>query len=570
MGELGSGSLEAGDGPDIVDIEPRRHVLTSDTERVLSRLHSEVHDLLPAEPKRGPASAALWWWLSWAIPGLGMFTEAYFLFAIGNIEPLLEIIYPNCWGKEEPADCDWNVVKNVSTIEITGIVAGMLIISFFADWIGRKKGSRLCTSIMLVGAILLTAAGGSATAYLTLLCLGLWIFGFGVGGEYPLAASSAAERAEGSAENRAKRGQTIALVFTQQGWGNFSNTLVILILLACVGATGRQPTADESTVILHVQFAVGLAIILGLLVYRFTKLEESKVWEAERRGVDQELKDEGDDGKDSAKLYSVVLKRNWPRLLETSFAWFLNDFVFYGNKLFQSRFIEIMSGPDAPLFTNISWTLLNSGIGLAGYFMSAFMIDRRWYGRFWIQANGFLMLGVIFLVCAIWYDWLVSEQLQLFQFLYFFSTFWGQFGPNATTYVVPGEVFPTDVRAFFHGISAATGKLGAIAASQVFASASITTIFYVSSGCGFFGVLFTWLLLPDTTGLDLGELDRLNRYLLAGKVSKYHGEAANPLYLSIFERILGYGKAYDPVLDEEQKCLQRADILAKSSRQGSA
>jgi len=62
----------------------------------------------------------------------------------------------------------------------------------------------------------------------------------------------------------------------------------------------------------------------------------------------------------------------------------------------------------------------------------------------------------------------------------------------------------------------------------------------------------------------------LNRYLLAGKVSKYHGEAANPLYLSIFERILGYGKAYDPVLDEEQKCLQRADILAKSSRQGSA
>ena len=552
-----------GNAPPVdIDME-RRVVFSSDTERVLSRLHSEVHDLIPEEPKRGPFATALWWWMSWAVPGLGMFTEAYFLFAIGNIEPLLAIIYPSCWGDDQPADCNTNVVKNVSTIEICGIVAGMLIISFFADWIGRKKGSRMCTSIMAVGGILLTAADGSAAAYLTLLCVGLSIFGFGVGGEYPIAASSAAERAEGSAENRAKRGQTIALVFTQQGWGNFSNTLVILILLACFGATGRQPTADESSTILHVQFAVGLAIILGLLVYRFTKLEESKVWEAERRGVDQELKDEGEEGR-GTKLYSVVLRRNWTRLFETCFAWFLNDFVFYGNKLFQSRFIAIMSGPDAPLFTTISWTLLNSAIGLVGYFTSAFMIDRRWYGRFWIQANGFLMLGVIFLVCAIWFDWLVSNQLGLFQFLYFFSTFWGQFGPNATTYVVPGEVFPTDVRAFFHGISAAVGKLGAIAASQVFSSASITTIFYVSSGCGFFGVLFTWLLLPDTTGLDLGELDRLNRYLLAGRVKDYHGEAINPMYLSTLERLMGYGKAYDPELDEEQKRLQHEDILRKT------
>lgn len=384
-----------GNAPPVdIDME-RRVVFSSDTERVLSRLHSEVHDLIPEEPKRGPFATALWWWMSWAVPGLGMFTEAYFLFAIGNIEPLLAIIYPSCWGDDQPADCNTNVVKNVSTIEICGIVAGMLIISFFADWIGRKKGSRMCTSIMAVGGILLTAADGSAAAYLTLLCVGLSIFGFGVGGEYPIAASSAAERAEGSAENRAKRGQTIALVFTQQGWGNFSNTLVILILLACFGATGRQPTADESSTILHVQFAVGLAIILGLLVYRFTKLEESKVWEAERRGVDQELKDEGEEGR-GTKLYSVVLRRNWTRLFETCFAWFLNDFVFYGNKLFQSRFIAIMSGPDAPLFTTISWTLLNSAIGLVGYFTSAFMIDRRWYGRFWIQANGFLMLAVIF------------------------------------------------------------------------------------------------------------------------------------------------------------------------------
>jgi hypothetical protein len=37
-------------------------------------------------------------------------------------------------------------------------------------------------------------------------------------------------------------------------------------------------------------------------------------------------------------------------------------------------------------------------------------------------------------------------------------------GPNATTFIYPGELFPTRYRALAHGISAACGKLGAITA----------------------------------------------------------------------------------------------------------
>lgn len=47
----------------------------------------------------------------------------------------------------------------------------------------------------------------------------------GVGGEYPLAASSAAERAEGDPELRKRRGEMVVLTFSQQGWGNFTNTV---------------------------------------------------------------------------------------------------------------------------------------------------------------------------------------------------------------------------------------------------------------------------------------------------------------------------------------------------------
>lgn len=39
------------------------------------------------------------WLCSWMIPGLGMFSEAYFIFSIGNIKPLLQKQFPNCWSK---------------------------------------------------------------------------------------------------------------------------------------------------------------------------------------------------------------------------------------------------------------------------------------------------------------------------------------------------------------------------------------------------------------------------------------------------------------------------------------
>ena len=46
--------------------------------------------------------------------------------------------------------------------------------------------------------------------------------------------------------------------------------------------------------------------------------------------------------------------------MATAGGWFLWDFSFYGNKVFQSTFIGILS-PGASLFTNLLWTLLNSG-----------------------------------------------------------------------------------------------------------------------------------------------------------------------------------------------------------------
>jgi PHS family inorganic phosphate transporter-like MFS transporter len=81
-------------------------------------------------------------------------------------------------------------------------------------------------------------------------------------------------------------------------------------------------------------------------------------------------------------------------------------------------------------------------------------------------------------------------------FLYCLANFFQNFGPNVTTFVIPGEVFPTRYRATAHGFSAACGKLGAIVAQTIFyfKGDSIQTM-YVLSRKGLWAIFLSSLSL---------------------------------------------------------------------------
>lgn len=91
------------------------------------------------------------------------------------------------------------------------------------------------------------------------------------------------------------------------------------------------------------------------------------------------------------------------------------------------------------------------------------------------------------------------------------AQFFFNFGPNSTTFIIPAEAFPTAVRSTGHGISAASGKLGAIIAAQCFSllsksSIGLQGVLIIFSGCCFLGLLFT-LWVPETKGKTLEELE---------------------------------------------------------------
>jgi len=59
-----------------------------------------------------------------------------------------------------------------------------------------------------------------------------------------------------------------------------------------------------------------------------------------------------------------------------------------------------------------------------------------------MQAIGFLADFTLFIISAALFNQLQQpgRPIQIFQFMYFFSSFWNQFGPNSTTFLLSAEV----------------------------------------------------------------------------------------------------------------------------------
>lgn len=201
--------------------------------------------------------------------------------------------------------------------------------------------------------------------------------------------------------------------------------------------------------------------------------------------------------------------------------------AFYGLGLNQNivlRAIGYASGSNLyqKLYNQAVGTIILTAAGsLPGYWTAIFTIDT--IGRKPLQVLGFLFLTIIFSVLGFRLHSLTSGSMLA---LYIIGQFLFNAGPNTTTFVVPGECFPTRYRSTGHGFSAAMGKVGAIVAQGI----SIPLLRdgqvagCVGNACSpyldrllklfalfmFLGTLVS-LLIPETKGLTLEELSGESR-----------------------------------------------------------
>jgi MFS transporter, PHS family, inorganic phosphate transporter len=86
-------------------------------------------------------------------------------------------------------------------------------------------------------------------------------------------------------------------------------------------------------------------------------------------------------------------------------------------------------------------------------------------GRKTLQIGGFALLTALFCVIGFGFHSISTPGLIV---LFCLCNFISNVGPNTTTFIVPGEVFPTRYRSTAYGISAASGKIGSILSQAIF------------------------------------------------------------------------------------------------------
>lgn len=369
-----------------------------------------------------------------------------------------------------------------------------------------------------------------------------------------MTATSGMENAVGSGkvsnkEDRLHRGRKVTSAFLMQGWGQLLNQGLLIILLLCFHGGGNPPYSYVSAQWTYrVSFGIPAVLTAWLIYYRAYHMQSAS------KQLTAAKKKESVTGYDFESL-KLLFNHFGFRVLATAGAWFCNDVFFYGNKLFQSEFIgAIAPTAQKEVMAEWLWNLCNVGVSLCGYYLASFLVDSKLYGRKWMQIIGFALCFILFTIPAFKYDYYTSsEGLPAFMAMYFLSSFFNQFGPNAITFLVAGEVFPTPIRATAHGFSAAVGKLGALLASILYNYISTTTIFMTVPWFGLGGMVLTFLFLPDTTGLDLKEQEIRWTYIRQGREHEYHGPAVHPKHLSLWERLRGKSKFYNAELDYQKK-----------------
>jgi MFS family permease len=432
------------------------------------------------------------------ISGMGFFTDAYDLFIIGVVVAILKTQWTLSTGQ----------VSLLNSTTLAASAVGAVIFGRVADILGRKKIYGFEVLILAIGAL----ASALSPNYIVLL-ISRAVLGIGIGGDYPVSATIMSEYSA-----KRSRGKMVGLVFAMQGAGLVVGPLIAVILLAShvpMDVTWRT--------------LLGLGAIPGLAVFYLRRQIHETPRFAHAGGDPDEAKAaigaatgaatvRGRKPPSKARQRQTMLEgfstlaRN-PRMLVwligTAGTWALLDFAYYGNTISSPEVLKVMNPHGSLLQNTLLQLLIFVVFALPGYALAIRLLDST--GRKSIQCSGFTMMAVAFLVIGIVPG--ITTSVVPFVILFGASYFFTEFGPNTTTFVYPAEIFPVNVRTTAHGISAATGKLGAFAGAYLFpvmlaSSWGLRGAEIVAGVVCVLGLGLSMWLLPEPKGLTLEQLER--------------------------------------------------------------
>lgn len=435
------------------------------------------------------------------LAGAGFLADAYDLFVINLVLRLLRDEYPQ-YGASGRLHA---LEGAVASAALFGAIIGQLVAGSLADIIGRKKIFVTTAAMIIVGCLGAAMAFDSerVSIYTVVAC---WraLLGMGVGGEYPLAATVTSE-----SSSAGRRGTLMAAVFSMQGFGSLLSVIVVVVCLFLgfsPGFTWRFALAFGATPVL-------LALPFRMQMHETESFERIK--ESRRHGHSHR-----------SEMSYAFNHYKW-HLLGTALSWFLLDVDFYANGLFNHDVTSIVlnGGQKVSALKDACNAAFICVLGLPGYWAAVLCLER--FGRKNIQMFGFIAISILYLICGYGRSWFLADLVAarqaglhpspgprqyLFLLVYGLTFFFSNFGPNTTTFIIPGEIYPSEVRATCHGLSAASGKLGAAAGAYFFpivlgtgaaSEAGLRQCMAICSIIALLGAIVTFLFIPTYDGVTL-------------------------------------------------------------------
>jgi MFS transporter, putative metabolite transport protein len=450
-------------------------------------------------------------WLIWSLAAAGKFFEGYVVFMTGVALPLMSREFGI--GSAEHG--------LIGAASLLGILVGAVGLGGMSDRFGRKP-MFIVEMIIFVAFLMLLIL---CTNFLSVV---ICLFGIGLalGCDYPTAHMIISESIPSLS-----RGRLVLAAFGFQALGALGGTVVGYLVLS------NLPELSSW----RWMFATAVIPALAVTIGRFY-VTESANWLHARGAIEQAQRAAARllirkpqypanimllphpvlaaEGKRHDQGFLSLLSKQYRRAtIFASVPWFLQDLGTYGIGIFTPTILAATIGGPVEHIRTVGDLISDDIVAakgsalitmllIVGIVFAVLLADRL--GRIALQVIGFIGCAAGLLLASFsFYVTGGTKTILIFAGFMLFN-FMTNLGPNAQTYLLAGEVFPTAIRGKGAGFAAAFGKIGAVTTAFLFpillTSIGTTSLLYILVVTSILGAIITWSFRIETTGVNLDEI----------------------------------------------------------------
>jgi putative MFS transporter len=445
-------------------------------------------------------------WRIWALASAGKFFEGMVVFMTGVALPLISI--------------EFNLTSSdkgfVTAASLAGILVGASALGSLADTYGRKR-------MFIVEMIIFTIFLVALTFSPNFISLVIFLFGAGValGCDYPTAHLVISESIPTSV-----RGRLVLSAFAFQAVGALFGTAVGFVILYENPDVSAWRWMYASAILPAVLVIAGRFLVTDSPHWLLARGRTDEAENAAQRLLsrhpqypkDVQLAHLPDDANaaHATRGYRALFTRKYRKAtILASVPWFLQDLGTYGIGIFTPTILATVIGTESEGRT-LADTVHNDLLGaegsalmdvlfVVGILFAILLVDK--VGRIKLQTLGFIgcAVGLVLAALSIRPGGEHNMVLLFSGFMLFY--FMTNLGPNAMTYLLAGEVFPTKLRGRGAGFAASVAKVGAVTTAFLFPillkEIGTTTLLYLLVVASLLGAVVTFIFGIETKGLSL-------------------------------------------------------------------